>query len=202
MTPVPTVIGLVGGIGSGKSAFAQALASRGWAVVDADAIAHALMEDEEVIQHIATAFGHDVLSEDGRVDREALASFAFSNTSSRERLESILHPRIIAQCLEQIQNATSSGQSVVLDAPLLLECELEGCCSNLVFIDAPANIRHARAEKRHGWEPGEAARREELQLPLDEKRRRSHYVVVNAEDLAGLEQEVAGLLKSLSPRND
>jgi len=196
------VIGLVGGIGAGKSEVAAEMQTAGWCVVDADRVARDVLETPEVIAEVRALFGSGVMSEDGMVDPESLARVVFGDDAARLRLEAIAHPRIEAACVAAIDAAIEAGRSVVLDAPLLIESGLGARCDRIVFVDAPDDVRHARADARSGWPPGEAARRESFQMALDGKRKRSHYVLVNAEDRASLQRQIAELLNRLSPRND
>ncbi len=202
MTHGPMVIGLVGGIGAGKSTVADCLAEAGCEVVRADRIAHKVLGRPEVIARLVAMWGDAVLDHHGAIDRGRLAGIALHDTRERGRLEALLHPLIKESCRQAIASVDPTVRAVILDAPLLLEAGLGDWCDHIVFIDAPEGARHARAEARHGWIAGEAARREALQMPLDEKRRKSDHVLVNAEDRASIRRQLAGLLDRLHPRTD
>jgi dephospho-CoA kinase len=117
---VPYCVGLTGGVGSGKSAAARLFADLGAAVVDTDAIAHALTSaDGAAMPAIAAAFGRDVVAADGSLDRAAMRGRVFADASARQRLERILHPVILAEVLRQV--AAAQAPYVILIVPLLLE---------------------------------------------------------------------------------
>jgi dephospho-CoA kinase len=196
------VIGLVGGIGSGKSTLAACLVELGCVLIDADAIAHELLQTEAVRGELVSWWGPQVCGDDGGIDRAAVAKIVFADGAERGRLESLIHPLVKQACREAIDQADQADRGVVLDAPLLIEAGLEAWCDVLVFVDAPAAARLERARARSGWDGHETARREQLQIPLDEKRRRSDHVIVNAEDPTALRRQAAGLLDQLYPRSD
>jgi dephospho-CoA kinase len=194
--PTPLVIGLVGGIAAGKSAVATAFAARGLHRIDADEHARAAALEPAVCAELAATFGEGVLR-DGRPDRAALARLVFADAGARQRLEAILHPRIRARILAELDAARDAGHSVLLDAPLLLEGGLVAWCDRVVFVDAPLALRQARAQGR-GWDDGELARREAAQLPLDQKRARASAVIDNGRDLAHVTAQVDALLQRWS----
>jgi dephospho-CoA kinase len=184
------VIGIVGSIGSGKSALARELAARlGGMHLDADRFGHELLLDRSVIEAIRAAFGPSVLNGDGQVDRRALARQVFGESTAqgqgRKRLETILHPRIRAAITKRIDEEAARGRVsiVLLDAAVLLEAGWEGDCDALLCVDAPREQRLERVASR-GWDEDELARREATQLSLEEKRRRADVVIENSGDLA------------------
>ncbi len=144
--PIP-VIGLIGGIGGGKSAVARLLADRGSAVIDADAVGHALLEDPAIRARIEERFGAGVLeaspAADGavpRVSRRALAGIVFADASALRDLEAILHPAMRDHFLRSITRLVRDGgrPCVVLDAAVLLEVGWDDLCDRIIFVDAPA----------------------------------------------------------------
>lgn len=200
--PSPTVLGVLGGIASGKSAVARLLAGEEGIVVSADELAHGALAHPEVLAAIREAFGEGVLGPDGEVDRPALAREVFSDPERRALLESWIHPRVRASILTALEEAEARRRPrVVLDIPLLLENDpqhgLVSRCDHLIFVDAPAARRDQRAVLGRGWEPGEVARREALQLPLSEKRRRADAVIVNDGSLEELAASVRQCLADL-----
>jgi dephospho-CoA kinase len=192
------VVGVLGGIASGKSAVAKLLAGPRGVVIDADRIAREVLESAAVRFELLTAFGGRVFGLDGRPDREVLAKTVFSSPAARAKLESFTHPAIRARIRADLQAARKAGvPTIVLDVPLLLENEsahgLADECDEIVFVDSRDDLREARASASRGWRPGEVARREAVQMPLAAKRARAGRVVENHGTLAELERAVGRL---------
>ena len=201
----PYVIGVLGGIASGKSWVARQVAGSGGVLIDADAIAREVLESPEVLAELRGAFGAEVLQPDGRPDREALARLVFRQPAARARLEAFTHPRIRARIRALLDGARARRvPRVVLDVPLLLENEaahgLTGECHELLFVDSDPLARARRAAQSRGWESGEVARREAQQLPLEDKRARAHFVIRNHGSLEELEAETSRYLAQLAER--
>ncbi len=194
----PVVVGLVGGVAAGKSAVAGCFLSHGLAVVDADAIARETSAEPAVLAELQREFGAGIVR-DGALDRAAMAQRVFADPATRGRLEAILHPRIRARILAELAAARAAGQSVLLDAPLLLEGGLVAWCDHVVFVAAPAAVRAARAAAR-GWAPGELERREAAQAPLGEKLARAAHTIDNGGSLADTARQVAEYLATLASR--
>ncbi|NQT87733.1 dephospho-CoA kinase [bacterium] len=181
MTPTeshPSVIGLLGGVAAGKSTVAGMFAELGATVIDADAIAHAVLDRPETRERIVARWGADVIGEDGKVDREALGHRIFIDAQDVAALEAMTHPAIVAATRQQVLDARGSDDAVavVVNAPLLLEAELDDLCDLLVFIDCPTSVRLARVRER-GWDEGELERRESHQHPLQTKREVAHRIL-------------------------
>jgi dephospho-CoA kinase len=199
------VLGVLGGIASGKSRAARLLAGEAGLVISADEIAHEVLRSPEVAARVRERFGDAVLGADGLPDRGALARLAFDparGPEARRALESWTHPRVRARILERLQEARAAGTPrVVLDVPLLLENDdrhgLARTCDALIFVDAGLELREERARRSRGWELGEIARREAVQLPLAEKRARADFVIPNNGSPAELDQAVRDVLARL-----
>ncbi|MDP7070814.1 MAG: dephospho-CoA kinase [Phycisphaerales bacterium] len=202
MNAAVPVIGLAGGVGSGKSSVAEAFAAEGCFVIDADEVAAEAMAAPDTRRQLEQWWGSDINAADGSLDRSKVAAIVFTDVAERQRLEGLIHPLVKDRCRGRCGEAPAGSRAIVLDAPLLFEVGLDDWCDMVVFVDTPAAVRHARAEMRHGWAPGEAARREAAQMALDEKRRRSDDVIVNAEDRTSIHRQVAGILDRLHPRTD
>ena len=188
------VIGLTGGIASGKSAVAAALARRGAVVFDADRMGHRVLEEPEVREQLLARWGREILAPDGQIARPAVAARVFGDTPAAANelqfLEQTLHPRIRAAIEAEIRILPDDAvPAVVIDAPLLIESGWNAVCQAILYVDAPREIRLQRAKGR-GWSAEEFSRREAAQMPIEEKRRRSTYVIYNAGTLAELEAEV------------
>jgi dephospho-CoA kinase len=186
------VLGLVGGIGAGKSTVAAELARRGWHVLDADKIGHALLDQKPAREAVVAHFGPSILvTENGeRIDRKALAQVVFADHEARRALERVLHPRMRATFEKAIERVIRrhGARGVVLDAAILFEAGWDELCDLVAFVDAPQALRVERLRRSRGWTGETLAAREKAQLPLKTKRARSDVVVDNG----GAEEDVAG----------
>ncbi|MGH7243987.1 MAG: dephospho-CoA kinase [Phycisphaerales bacterium] len=192
----PIVLGLVGGIGAGKSAVARELESRGALVLDSDTRAKAVLETPEAKTTLVSWWGPGILV-DGKVDRKRVADIVFADPQERRRLEAFVHPQLRAGRRADIDSAASRNvRIVVIDAPLLLEAGVDKECDAVVFVDAPREQRLERVRSR-GWDDQELARREAAQMLLSEKRARSTYVIQNDGDRASLGARVAELIQQI-----
>ncbi|MFN3244783.1 MAG: dephospho-CoA kinase [Planctomycetota bacterium] len=193
--PEPLVIGLVGGVASGKSTVSGLFSAHGIRHIDADLHARAATEDPQVLAEVQTRLGERFVV-DGRLDRQAVAEHVFSHPDAKQQLEAIVHPRVRARILAELDRSRAAGQSSLLDVPLLFEAGLWQHCDTIVFVDAPDEIRRERARGR-GWDDQELPRRERNQLPLADKRARSQHVVDNGGTLEQTRRAVAALLAEL-----
>jgi dephospho-CoA kinase len=202
------VLGILGGIASGKSAVARLLAGADGEVLSADRMVHELLDSPEGLEWLAARFGPSAVGRDGRADRAAIARLVFDPDRGEElraELERWTHPRVRARIMARLSEARAAGvPRVVLDVPLLLENDaqhgLVGQCDALVFVDAPEAERERRARDERGWPEGERARREALQMPLADKARRAHHVIPNHSSLQELERAVDDALAALGAR--
>lgn len=202
--PIP-VIGLVGGIGSGKSVVAVGLGNRGAFVLDADAIGHVLLEQSPSRDRVLERFGEAILEPFGEVgirrtiDRRALGAVVFSSPESLRDLEAILHPAMRKTFEKAIGRESRRGRvpAVVLDAAILYETGWDTLCDTVVFVDASPEIRLARLEASRGWSADRIAARENSQGPLEEKRRQADHLLTNEGTLAEMEAELARLWPKL-----
>ena len=200
--PATWVVGISGGVAAGKSSAAKALAGPDGRVIAADRIAHEVLASDAVVAQLRATFGEAVLDADGRPSRPALAELVFSDPDKRRTLEGWIHPGVRARITDLLESARGDAVPiVVLDVPLLFENDpqhhLVDRCHALVFVDTPAAVRDARAVADRGWQAGEVARREALQVPLDEKRAASHFTLHNAGDPAALQREAARIRAAL-----
>ena len=191
------VIGIVGGIGSGKSRVASLLEEAGSVVSDADALARGALQDATVRDTVVSWWGDDVLEADGTVSRAAVADRVFADAAELERLEQLLHPLVEAARKAEFDAAPDSATALVIDAPLLLEVGLDRECDVIVFVDCPRELRLERVASSRGWDTEELARREARQMPLDEKRSRAHHVLVNHGRVEDLREQVEAFLATL-----
>lgn len=192
----PIVLGLVGGIGAGKSAVAAALGELGCLVIDSDRDARAALDRADVRDALVKWWGSKILTPDGKVDRKAVASIVFADPTQRTRLESLVHPIVRANRKDVIARAAAEGRKgVVIDAPLLFEAQSDRECDAVLFVEAPRAQRLERVKSR-GWDEAELTRRENAQLPLEEKRARSHAVIVNDGDMQTLRARTRAVFES------
>lgn len=194
----PPRIGIVGGIGAGKSEVARLLGELGCVVSDSDSESHCVLASDEVLQQLRARWGERALRPDGTPDRHAIGRIVFADAAERTWLESLIHPRLHA-AREALFAAHPHARGHVVDAPLLLEAGLGDSCDAIIFVEAPETLRRARVLASRGWSAEELARRESAQWPLDRKRAFSHHVVCNEGDPASLRLSVGALLEKISP---
>ncbi|HBZ97711.1 MAG TPA: dephospho-CoA kinase [Phycisphaerales bacterium] len=193
----PPVIGIVGGIGSGKSRVASLLEASGCIVSDADALARAALRDETVRDTIVSWWGEGMLEDDGSVSRARVADRVFADPAELDRLEALLHPLVESGRRAEFDAAGDDTTALVIDAPLLLEVGLDRECDVILYVDTPRAVRLERVASSRGWDEAELARREGRQMSLDEKRSRAHHVVVNHGRVEDLREQVEAFLATL-----
>ncbi len=181
MKHAPPVLGLVGGIASGKSFVAAQMAKMGCAVIDADRLVHEVLARPQIRRRVAEGFGDGVLDASGAVDRRALAETAFESREALGRLERIVHPPVLERIEAEIAAARERPgvRAVVLDAALLLEKGLDKVCDRVLYIISEEGAREARTCHGRGWAASELARRESMQIPLKAKRARADDTIDN-----------------------
>lgn len=199
------VIGLTGGIGTGKSTVARMLAELGALVIDADAIVHELqVPGSPALVEIAAALGSDVLDAAGGLDRARVAERVFRDPALRQRLNAIMHPRVGAEMTRRTDAARRAGAPlVVLDIPLLFETRprdrdaARRGSDATVLVYTPPSLQIDRTVARDGCTREEAERRVAAQLPIDQKRALADHVIDNAGALADTERQVRDLFAKL-----
>ncbi|MHC5008288.1 MAG: dephospho-CoA kinase [Planctomycetota bacterium] len=191
------VIGLAGGIGAGKSAVAAILAGLGCVVCNSDDLARQALGDPAIRAELVGWWGRDVLNPDGEIDRAAVAAIVFNRPDELRRLELLVHPWIETRRKALFAMAPADVCALVIDAPLLFEAGLDAECDAVIFVDADRGTRLARVAEGRGWDELELDKREDSQLPLDEKRARSDYVVSNNGDLRALSEQVHRTLNEI-----
>ncbi len=193
------VVGLTGGICSGKSTVAAMFERLGAIVIDADRVAHELqVPGQPLFQAIVSAFGRQIVGEDGRIDRRRLGAIVFSDPKARARLEEILHPAIVEECERRIQQARASGAAVcLLDAALLIESGRHARFDGMVLVEASEAVQLERLMARMGLSREEAMQRIRSQVPLEEKRRHAKFVIENGGSLEETERQVGAVWKQL-----
>lgn len=183
------IIGLTGGIGSGKTAASDIFESLGVNVVDADIVAREVVEPEKpALSKIAKHFGKDILHDDGHLDRAQLRSIIFSQPSEKEWLENLLHPLIRQEIQAQLDRSTS--QYAILVSPLLLETDQSKIVNRILLIDVPPNIQIERAAQRDNNSRQQIQKIIDSQLPRDVKISNSDDVICNDQSFAELEKKI------------
>jgi dephospho-CoA kinase len=198
------VVGLTGGIATGKSTVAAMFAARGAAVVDADRIAHALQEPGQACyRQIVEAFGAAILDEAGRIDRRRLGARVFGDPAARQRLEAIMHPAIREACAKEIRTAEASGRKVcIVNAALILETGQRDRFHRIVLVSAPQEVQVNRLMRSRGLTEADARERIESQWPTAAKASLADFLIDNAGDLASTEaqvDQVYAALEDVSP---
>ncbi len=204
---VSVVIGLTGGIGSGKSTVARLFTELGAVVIDADAIVHELQgPGMPMLAELAGVFGDEILDSDGALDRKALGEIVFRDAEKLARLNAIVHPQVGAEFGRRLQDALAADEAlIVLDIPLLFEGRRKGgrgasslATQATVVVWAPAETQVERTIARDGCTREEALQRMRAQMPLDEKRDLADHVIDNSGSLEDTERQVRALFAELT----
>ncbi len=201
------VVGLTGGIGSGKTTVSQMLEKLGATVIDADALVHELQAPgSPALEEIAAAFGAELISSDGSLDREALGAIVFRHSDARQKLNSIMHPKVGVEVARRLAAARNSGVPlVVLDIPLLFEGRRRGSGgASLLDFDAtvvvyvPEDVQIERQLQREDYGREEALRRIRSQLSLEGKKGMADFVIDNSGSLEETDRQVRELYATLT----
>jgi len=178
------VIGILGGVASGKSLVADQFRRLGAEVLNADRVAHEVLRESEVINALRERWGGGVMDNDGQINRAAVAKIVFAAPPDGPEqlafLEQITHPRIGLRLRRQIQELSQREvEVVVLDAPVMLKAGWNQFCDRILFVETEQNFRRERARER-GWSDEAFAAREAAQESLEKKRDISDYVIDNS----------------------
>jgi dephospho-CoA kinase len=190
------IIGLAGGIGSGKSTVARLFGEMGCLVLSADEAVADAYRDPAVKSTLREWWGDEVFDNRGEVERRALGRIVFENPEAKRRLEGLIHPLVARQRQRAMEAAAGDAQVIayVWDIPLLFEVGLDRQCDAIVFVEAPFEDRLRRVRAGRGWDDVELVRREKLQQPLDNKREMSNYIVQNTADVGFARKQVRDVL--------
>lgn len=193
------IIGIAGGIGSGKTFIARLFGESGCMVISSDEQVDRAYRDPLILEHLRNWWGDQVARPDGTANRRLIADRIFNRPEERARLEGLLHP-YVARLREEAMAAGADDPQVlayVWDTPLLFETGLDRSCDTVVFVEAPPEVRLARVQSSRGWDRSELLRRENLQTPLDRKRELSEYVVTNTADATRARSQVREVLSRI-----
>ena len=193
------IIGIVGGIGSGKSFVADLFGELGCLVIKSDEQVYQVYRLPEVKQTLRDWWGVEVFDTAGEVSRPAVAKRVFNDSQQRQRLERLVHP-IVTRLRDELMLKHAQDAQVkayVWDTPLLYEVGMERECEAVVFVDAPHELRLERLCRQRGWDAGELDRREKSQIALDKKRELAQYRVVNTADAVSTRRQVEAVLSRI-----
>jgi len=194
------VLGLTGGIGSGKSMVAQMFSRLGAVVIDADQLAREVVEPgQPALQEIAATFGSDVLLPDGRLDRPKLAGIIFADAAERAKLDAITHPRIRARMDEEIKARRSGPGVLIADIPLLYENDRTQTVEKVIVVWVDPKTQLLRIRQRDGLSADAARQRIDAQMPLDAKRARADHVIDNSGSRDDTRAQVEAIYRLYAP---
>jgi dephospho-CoA kinase len=190
------VVGLIGGMGSGKSLAAAEFAKYGARVISGDKFGHEALRQPDIKESVARRWGSEILDSTGEVDRRKLGTIVFTEERERKALEGLVFPWIERRIGEEIARAKAdpSVSLVVLDAAIMLEAGWAGACDRLVYVDAPREQRLQRLAEERGWSDQEVDKREKSQWPLTEKLKRADWTLDNSGSPEKLARQVQELL--------
>jgi dephospho-CoA kinase len=186
------LVGLTGGIASGKSTVAKILRRLGAAIVDADALSREVVAPgHEGWNEIVATFGREVLQADQTLDRQKLRTIIFNNPDARKQLEAIIHPRVRALAEQRIREHAAAGDElIVYEVPLLFEGKIHEWLRPVILVACDVNVQRQRLQQRDRIDAAAAQKIIDAQMSLEEKRRLADYVIENDGSLADLEIQV------------
>ena len=192
------IIGILGGIGSGKSTVAGEFAKLGCKVIDADEIAHELLDESAVREKVIELFGKAILDSAGKIDRGKLAEVVFANARKLSSLDKIIHPLVLERAEQLIgrYNRQNKVKAIVLDMPLLVEVGWAKRCDKLIFVGCRPELRLDRARKM-GFDRKQLKIRENFQISLDSKVDLADNTIENNSDFSALVRQVADIFSNI-----
>ena len=193
------IVGLTGGIASGKSEAARMLGDMGARCVDADAISRRLTsEPGETLDMIRAEFGDGVFDEEGALIRSKLADIVFNDPTKRKALDALTHPAIQKTMLDEVEQADKAGEKIVfLNVPLLFETGMDALCDETWLISCDEDVQLDRLMERDGMDEDQARARIASQMSLEDKTRRATVVIDNRGQLDRLYSQLSGLYQAL-----
>ncbi len=194
------LVGLTGGIATGKSTVTSMLRGLGARIIDADDLAREIVEpDREAWREIVDAFGREMIRPDQTIDREKLRKKVFTDPQARKRLEAITHPRIRALAQARIRQMAAEGaELVVYAAPLLFENQVHLWLRPVILVACDATLQKQRLRKRDGLNEEEARRHLQAQMSLEDKRKLADFIIENNDSLEELEKRVRGIWEAIT----
>ncbi len=193
------IIGILGGVGSGKSTVAAEFAKLGCKVIDADKIAHELLESEAVKEKIVASFGKAILDSAGKINRKKLGDVVFADADKLSLLNNIIHPLVLERAEQLIKQINRQNQikAIVLDMPLLAEVGWDRRCDKIIFVDCKRQLRINRAKKPSLFDENQRKIRENFQISLDNKRNIADNVISNNSGFSILVRQVVDIFSCI-----
>jgi len=194
------LIGIIGGIASGKSTVAAEFEKLGCAVIDADVIVHELLREDRVRNEVVQLFGPGVLNARGELDRKRLATIVFADTRQLSALNKVVHPRVLQRTEELIAqyNKDSHTKAIVLDMPLLVEVGWADRCDRVIFVECDRRRRVERARTKGLMDDREMEIRENSQISLDKKAGLADDIVDNNSDFSTLVRQIKEIFSEIT----
>jgi len=189
------IIGILGGVGSGKSTVAEEFVKLGCKKIDADKIAHELLDEPVVKEQVVSSLGKAVLDSAGKIDHKKLADIAFADGNKLSTLNKIIHPYVLERAEELIKqyNRQNQVKAIVLDMPLLVEVGWDKRCDRLIFVDCKRQLRVARAKKPGFFNKNQHKIRENFQISLDNKHNIADNIIDNNSGFSALAEQVTNI---------
>ncbi|NIP22441.1 MAG: dephospho-CoA kinase [Phycisphaerae bacterium] len=193
------IIGILGGICSGKSTVAAEFAKLGCKVIDADKIVHNLLDKEDIKDKIVGIFSEDILGSLGKIDKKKLADIVFVDTDKLTSLNRIIHPFVLERAEELIEkyNGQSHVKAIVLDIPLLAEVGWDKKCDKIIFVDCKRELRIKRAKKKGIFDENQLKIRENFQISLDNKVAIADNTIDNNSGFSALAKQIADIFSCI-----
>jgi dephospho-CoA kinase len=193
------LLGLTGGIASGKSTVAAILRRLGAAIINADELSREVVQPgQEAWKEIVDTFGPAILQEDKTLDRRKLRKIVFDNPEARKKLEAIIHPRVRALAEKKIRELAATGSSIIVyEVPLLFEAQIHLWLRPVILVACDVETQKKRLLERDRLTEAEAQQHLDAQMSLEDKRKLADYVIENNGDLEELERQVRGVLQKI-----
>jgi dephospho-CoA kinase len=193
------LVGLTGGIASGKSTVAEILKRQGAAIINADVLAREVVEPgHQAWAEIVNTFGIAVLQPDRTLDRQKLRAIIFDDAAARKKIESIIHPQVRALAEQRIREHAAAGYAVIVyEVPLLFEGNLQEWLRPVILVTCDVDTQRNRLQSRDNLSAAQAQKHIVAQMSLEEKRRLADYVVENNGSLEDLERQVQAVLEKI-----
>lgn len=192
-------IGLTGGIATGKSTAAKLLRDLGLPVIDADQLARDVVSPgSDGLKAVIESFGEELLNQDGGLDRKALGRIVFTSDEQLEKLESLLHPLIESKRAEEKRRLESENVEMAFyDVPLLFETDMQDEFDKIILIYADQDTQVQRMKERDQLSEAEILQRIKSQIPIEEKKKKSDFVVINSGSIADLKNQLVQVVSEI-----
>ena len=193
------IIGILGGIGCGKSTVAAGFGKLGCGVINADKIAHRVLEKPKIKKELLKLFGNDIINANGKIDRWKVAEIVFKSPAKVAQFNRITHPPVLAQIEQLIEeyNRQPCIKAIVLDVPLLAEIDWTKRCDKIIFVECGRKKRLQRSQKNGLWDEDKIKIREKFQISLDRKKKIAEYIVDNNVNLTDVERQIAEIFTNI-----